>query len=401
MIRIEAAIETAEQRLHQEIAKAADVVRNEYQAAVAHEASLVSALEAQKVEALRLNRQDLEYGRLQRDAESNRQIYDTLLQQARQLGIASEFRQSSIRVVDRAEVPTVPVRPERTKMGLFALAMGVFAAIGIAVMRESLDSRIKTPQDVQHHLSLPFVGLVPAVAVAEEEEGPYFTVEATPFSEALRRVRNTLTLSTPRPGPQVLLVTSSAPREGKSTIVVGLAQAFAASAQRVLVVDTDFRRSRITRLLELDLRSAFGLSDYLSKKTETLTDIVHATSVDNLWVVPAGRVHTTPSELLGLPRLGELLEVLRGRFDWILIDSAPVLSVSETPQVAHLADGVLFVVGAEMALRRDVQQAERLLMVAGTPFAGVVLNRAPVDRHAYYYARYYNKGYQSYYQETA
>jgi capsular exopolysaccharide synthesis family protein len=397
MQKIKISIDNTQQRLAAEVAKAADVIKNEYLASVAHESGLARALDMQKGDALRLNRQGLEYGRLQRDADSSRQIYNALLQQARQGDISGEFKQSSVRVIDQARPPFTPVRPQRVKLGALAVATGLFAALGLAFGWEFMDPRIKTPAQIQDYLQLPFVGLVPATKLTEGQDRPQFSQgPPSPFADALRRIRSNLRLSAPGPGPHVLLVTSSAPREGKTTVCVGLSHCFAAAGPRVLLIDADLRRPSVHRTIHV--KSRRGLTEYLAGKAE-LNDVIQQTTFENLSVIPCGSVPENPSELLGLPRMAALLDSVRDRYDWILIDTAPVLSAPDAAQLARLASGILFVVGAEMTSRDEVQRAEQELMRARVPFAGSVLNRAQVEKHGYYYAPYYNKAYESYYSE--
>jgi capsular exopolysaccharide synthesis family protein len=396
MVRVNQAMQTTEQSLLDKVGSAADVIRNEYLNALGQEQRLQRELDSQKGDALKLNKQGLEYGRLQREAESSRQIYNALLQQTRQGDIAGLYKQSPIRILEPATRPFSPIRPARAKFALLAVTLGLFGAVGLAFAREMTDSRIKTPQQIQDYLQLPFVGLIPATAPGDGEERPTFTdVPPTPFAEALRRVRANLRLAAPGPEPQVLLVTSAAPQEGKTTVCVGLAQCFAIATTRVLVIDADLRRPTVHRTLHL--KHAKGLAEYLSGKCEA-DEVVQATTFENLSVITAGTVPGNPSELLGLPRMSALLDAMRQRFDWILIDTAPVLSAPDAEQVATLASGILFIVCAEMTPRDRVLRAEQQLMRARVPFAGSVLNRAKIERHGYYYAPYYNKAYESYYE---
>jgi len=398
MIKVRTALEQTRQRRQAEVARIAEVVRREFDAAVANERSLTSALESQKGASVRLSQQELEFGRLQRDADTNRQIYDTLLQQARQLGISSELKQPAVRVVDRAQVPGQPVRPDRVMLSGLALALGLVAASVVVFGREHLDTRLKTPDDVKRELRLPFLGMLPVSVSDSGADGPAF-LPATHagFSEAVRRVRTALLLLSPRSGVQTLLVTSSGPQEGKSTVCVALAQSLAAAGSRVLLVDADLRRPTVHK--SLDLPRAPGIGDLLARKAMP-GDVVQKTSTPLLSVVTAGAHQDGSTELIGSPLLAGFLESQEGAFDWIVIDSPPVLAASDAPLVARLTTGVLFVVGAEMIPRAEARRAIEQLVMGGAHFAGVVLNRADVDRHSRYYGPYYNKKYQAYYEQA-
>lgn len=397
-LKVAAALETTEGDLHAAMAKAAEVVKNEYEGALAQERSMTRALEAQKGEALRLNQQDLEYGRLQREAEANRQIFNALSQQAQQSTISGEFKESSIRILDFAQPPTHPIRPQRTKFVGLAVAMGLFAAIFVALARELLDARIKTPQEITEHLRLPFLGLVPALKTGRKAVGsPIFSAASSPFSDALRRIRATL-LGGLQVRPVTLFVTSTGPREGKTTIAVSLARSFAAGAHRVLIIDTDLRRPAVHERLEKECGK--GLAEYLSG-TATLDEVLIETGTAHLSAILAGSVPPNPAELLEAPKFADLVESLKSRFDWIVIDSAPVLSVPEAAQVARNATAILFVIGAQMASRHAALRATQELASANVPFAGCILNRADVARHGYYYGPYSNEKYENYYRVEA
>ncbi len=397
-IKLAAALETTENDLRAAMTRAAEVVKNEYEGALAQERSMSGALETQKGEALRLNQQDLEYGRLQREAEANRQIFTALAQQLQQSTISGEFKESSVRILDFAQPPQYSIRPQRTKFVGLALAMGLFAAIFVALARELLDSRIKTPQEITEHLQLPFLGLVPALKTGRKAvELPIFGAVSSPFNDALRRIRATL-LGNLQVRPVTLLITSTGPQEGKTTIAVSLAKSLAAGAHRVLIIDSDLRRPAVHERLEKESKK--GLADYLSG-TATLDEVLVETGTAHLSAILAGDVPPNPAELLELPKFADLVELMKSRFDWIVIDSAPVLSVPEASQVARNATAILFVIGAQMASRHAVRRAIQELANANVPFAGCILNRADVTRHGYYYGAYHNEKYESYYRVKA
>lgn len=398
-VKLATSIESTDRDLRLAMGKAAEVLKNEYLAALAQERSLSRALDSQTGAALRLNQQDLDYGRLQREAEANRQIFNALAQQSQQTLISGQFKESPIRILDFAQPPANPIRPQKTRFVALAFAMGLFCAIGVALARELLDPRIKTPQEIQDYLRLPFLGLVPAIRQKRKsDELPTFESTPTPFSDALRRIRSTLLLRAPHASPVTLLVTSTGPREGKTTMTVNLARCFAAGTYRVLIIDTDLRRPAVAERIGAETKK--GLAEYLAG-TATLDEIMVPTETKHLTAIYSGRVPSNPSELLGLPRFAELLAAVKPRFDWILLDTAPVLSVPDAVGLARQSSAILFVVSAHMASREAVQRAEQDLMQAGVPFAGCVLNRADVSRHARYYAPYHNEEYESYYRSEA
>ena len=231
----------------------------------------------------------------------------------------------------------------------------------------------------------------------DTDDQPKFRSTSSPFADAVRRIRSTL-LGALQERPVALLVSSTGPREGKTTIPLSLAQSFAAGAHRVLIMDTDLRRPAVH--VRLEKEAGPGLAEYLSG-TATLDQILIETGVAHLSAIRAGEVPDNPSELLESPKFADLVQTLKSRFDWIVIDSAPVLSVPEAWQVARSATAILFVVGAQMATRHAATRAVQELANAEVPFAGCVLNRADVARHGYYYAPYHNEEYESYYRVKA
>jgi capsular exopolysaccharide synthesis family protein len=396
MLRVQSALAQTQERLKGEIAKAVQVVENEYRAAVAHERSLMAALESQKAEAVQLSELDLEYGRLQREAQASRQIYDTLLQQARQLGIASELKQSAAAVLDPAQPPAWPIRPNWPLGAIVAALAACFVGVAAVFAREYLDPRLKTPEDIQRQLKLPFLGLLPALETGDARKLiPGGSVEHPALVEPLRRVRANLELLAPPARTQVLLVTSTGPQEGKTTFAVGLATSLARGGRRVLLIDADLWRPEVHRALGLPRKP--GLTDFLAAQAE-IDAVIRSTSIDRLSVIPAGTLMPREaSDLVGRTRLDDLVQGQLTRFDWIVFDSPPVMSVPDAALLARRCSGVLFVVGAGMTSREAAQKAIEQLAVARARFAGAILNRAAVDRHPYYYFPHYNPKYQSYY----
>lgn len=397
MLRVQSALAQTQERLKGEIAKAVQVVENDYRAAVAHERSLAAALESQKAETLHLSELDLEYGRLQREAQASRQIYDTLLQQARQLGIASELKQSAARVLDPAQPPALPVRPNWTLGAVVAVLSGLLLGISAVFAREYLDPRLKTPEDIQRQLKLPFLGLIPVVETTDDRQLlPASSIEHPAFVEPLRRIRANVELLAPPEAAHVLLVTSTGPREGKTTVAAGLATSLAHAGRRVLLVDGDLWRPDVHRALGVPRKP--GLADFLAGTTEA-EPAIRATRVERLAVMAAGALAARQaSDLVGRPRMDELIRALSSKFDWIVLDSPPVMSVPDAALLARHCTGVLFVVGAGTVSREAAQKAIDQLVVARARFAGAVLNRAAVERHPYYYFPHYNAKYQSYYE---
>ena len=400
IIKNRTAIHSAQLKLQAEIAKVVAAVRTEYQAARAQETSLAYALGQQKGEALSMNRKGIEYSVLERDVESSKQIYESLLQRTKETGVATELKSSNIRVIDRAERPRAPVTPRTGMNMLLALLSGSVLAFGLAFFFEYLDSRIKTPDELKAHLGLPSLGMVPALdAKTWKDKEPLLHAGVPPgFAEAFRTVRTNVLFSSAQEGSRVLVVTSTGPGEGKTTVATNLAISFAQAGQRVLLIDADMRRPRVHSVF--GCKQEPGLSNLMVGNAKA-SDTVHKTPVPGLWVLGAGRIPPNPAELIGSQRFRDFLASLKEHFDLILVDSPPVMAVTDAAIVAHAANGVVFVVGAEMTCRNAARAAVEHLEQGRAHFVGAVLNRVELERNAYYYSHYYRREYSVYYQQAA
>jgi capsular exopolysaccharide synthesis family protein len=399
MAKVRSSIQTTEAKLQTEIAKVAQAVRNEYQAADDQEQSLTRMLNDQKRDALDLNQIGIEYGVLQRNAESTRQLYQTLLQRTNETNVSGELKTSNVRIVDAAEAPQGPVRPNHQSDMLMGFAGGALFAIVLAFFFEYMDNRIKAPQDIKAYLGLPFLGFVPAIRHQPKGSVPLLN-NGVPsgFSEAFRSVRTNVLFSSASDATRSVVVTSTAPREGKTLVASNLAIGLAQSGLRVLLMDADLRRPRVHEAFGYDQEP--GLSNFLVGRQKGSDVVVRKSDVPGLYVLAAGKHPPNPAELLGSRRFIEFVHSLGQHFDWIVIDSPPVLPVTDASILAHGATGVVFVVGAEMTSRHAAQSAVEQLQKAGAHMIGVVLNRVRLDRNRYYYSRHYRREYTEYYTDS-
>jgi succinoglycan biosynthesis transport protein ExoP len=395
MVKVTMAVRTADAKVQGEIAKVVQAMRNDYQAAFTQEHSLMAALDQQKLDALALNRKGIDYGVLQRDAATNRQIFDSLLQRTKETGISGELKTSNIRVVDPAEKPRAPVSPNTPNNLLLGFVAGIAIALALTFFIEYLDNRIKTPAEIQEHLRLPFLGIVPAL-FGKHAKNPLINNGVPPgFSESFRTVRTNVLFSSAELGARSLVITSTGPGEGKTVVSGNLAIALAQAGQRVLLMDGDMRKPRLHDSFTMDV--APGLSNVLVG-TSTASEAVRRSDIPELWVLPAGLTPPNPAELLGSKRFRDFLASLAPHFDWILIDTPPVMAVTDSSIVAHLVSGVIFVVGAEMTSREGAERAVQQLDQARAKFVGAVLNKVDLKHQPYYYSQYYRREYAEYYR---
>ncbi|MFN7982728.1 MAG: polysaccharide biosynthesis tyrosine autokinase [Vicinamibacterales bacterium] len=396
MVRLRSTIKEAGDRLNAETRKAVDAVKSAYEAAVAQEQSLTEALEAQKQEAQDLDRKAVEYSALDREAAGNRQLFDSVLQDSKQTGLVSDVKSAHVRMVDEARVPDTPIRPAKRSQLVLVLFGSLLGAVLAAVGMEQMDPRVRLPDEISGRLGLAFMGYVPCEADAENALKP--GALSASAAEAFRRIRTNILLSRSEEtaDARVIAVTSAAPREGKTTTASNLAATLASTGLSVLIIDADMRQGRLAALFGCDGRN--GLSEVLNGKA-TLADACVPSSVGHLTVLGVGQRPTNPAELLNSARFSELLDDARTMFDWVIVDTPPMLAVADASVVARLTDGVLFVVMADQTSADSALAALDELDRTRAVFVGGVLNRMNLTKHSYYYSRYYSPEYSKYYAQ--
>ena len=398
ILEVNAQLADTQRQLDLETAKALQTVKNEYDTALLEERTFSQNLEAAKADVQDLSRKSVGYNVMEREAKSNRTIYESLLQHEKELRVSSNSRSNNVRVVDRAEIPKSPLAPAGRRTWLTSIAIGFVLAIGVAFGLDYMNDTIKTPEDVTRRLKLPFLGLVPSV---RGDKHPVLASAHVPhdFGEAFRSLRTSLMSRFPAEGTKILVVTSAQPLEGKTTTACNIAMALAYGGARVLLVDADMRRPGLHRPLRLT--NERGLSQVLIGQAR-VRDVIQRTVDPNLLAITAGRTPPNPSELLASERMKTLLSNLsHGPFDWIVLDTPPVLAVTDAVILAPLVNGVVFVIGAEMTRRRLAERALETIMSAPPRFAAVVLNKVDFARNKYYYSRYYGHQYKNYYAEAS
>jgi capsular exopolysaccharide synthesis family protein len=391
-------------------------IHNEYLAAVQREHLLTTAFEQQKREANQLNESAIEYSVLKRDAESNRQLYQDLLQRLKEAGVSAGLRSSNIRVVDVARTPTYPIKPDVRRNILLGLLLGLACGIGLAFVLESLDTSIRNMEEVSAISTLPALGTIPlqlsknghsrkrlkAVSTEiEKSESPALVTYVRPKSEAAeayRALRTSILLSAFGAPPKVILITSALPQEGKTTISANSALVLAQRGGRVLLIDADLRRPGIDKLF--GFRSRGGLSSVISGVDKIDDVIVQFTRVPNLWIMPAGPIPPQPAELLGSSVMKDHITRWRNEFDHIIIDTPPCLSVTDAVVLTPEADRVILVARSGKTTKAALRRACDLLLQVNARIMGIVLNALDLrSGDAYYYT--YGNLYARYYDEAS
>jgi polysaccharide biosynthesis transport protein len=336
---------------------------------------------------------------LEREAASNRQIFDSLMQRTKETGISGELKTNNIRIVDPAETPRGASNIVTRSNLLLGLLGGAGLGIGLAFLFEYLDNRIKNPQEIPQHLRMPFLAMIPAL-FDKSLPTPLITAGAPAnFVESFRGLRTNLLFSSAEgQGGRTIVVTSTAPGEGKTAVATNLSISLAQAGTRVLLVDADMRKPRVHTVFQQPQQP--GLSNVLVGDAKA-TDAVRKTNVPGLWVLTSGICPPNPAELLGSRRFKDLGASLSQHFDWIIVDTPPVMAVTDASVIAHGATGVLFVVGSQLTDRHAARRAVEQLRYARATLVGGVLNRVDLEHHPYYYSQYYRPDYAAYYQAGA
>jgi len=399
LIEVRTAVQGAQAKLDREIGGVVQSIQTEYTTAKDQEDRLVAELRTQQDAALGLNRKAIGYRALERDATSNRQIFESLLQRTKETSISGELKNNNIRVADAAVIPTSPVWPQKSRNLLLALCAGALMGIVLAFFVDYMDNKIKTPDDIRNDLGVTCLGLIPKINDKDPKgRSPLLNTGVPPnFSEAFRSLRTNVLFAVTE-GANLLALTSTAPGEGKTLVATNFAVSMALAGQRVLLIDADMRRPRVHEVFVVPQQP--GLSDWLMGRGST-AECCRKSELRNLWIMPAGQLPPNPAELLSSKRFREFLGTARVEFDWVIIDCPPVMAVTDASVIAHLVSGVLFVTAADLTDRPAAVLAMEQLAAAKAILLGAVLNRADVKRNAYFYSPYYRKEYKDYYSTPA
>lgn len=396
MARVTSELHEVQARIKQEIKKIYSAVKGEYDVAVARERVIRNALNQQKTDVMGMGQYEVQYGILEREAQSNRQIYEMFLKRMKETDIATDIRTSNIYVADPAIVSMTPVRPKRTRTVTLAGLLGLLGGLGLAFFIEYMDNSLKTPEDLEHYLpGIAFLGYLPAFSDSRKNPGgvELATHEAgqSVFAENIRSIRTSVFLSAADRPPQSILVTSAVEDEGKSVLSVNLAIAIAQLGNPTVLIEGDLRKPRLHKVFGLEVTR--GLSHYLVGDA-ALQDIIRTTPVPNLRVILCGAVPPNPSELLQSRHMVELLERFKKDGVHVVVDSPPVLAVSDPVIVASVVEGVVLAVWAAHSNRNAVRIAVRMLTKDGkTRLLGIVLQRLKHREMSAYYSSYYRKKY--------
>ena len=415
VLRLVAQLKELRQLLEREKQNIIARIGSEYRTAGEREKLLALALEKQKAEVNQLAQKLVQYNILKREAGTNRQLHEGLMQRIKEAGVSAGLRSSNIRVVDPALIPSEPARPQKALNIVLAIFVGLVGGVGLAFIRAYLDNTVKTPDDVEHLTRLPSLAIVPEFATlngrgrlisrakllknsTEKIAQPPVELIAharpqSQISEAFRALQTSLLLSQAEGPPQVILVTSVLPQEGKTTATVNLGVTLAQLGDRTLLLDADLRKPGIGKVLGFRDRKAPGLSSYLAGASALEQVTVHS-NIANLAAIPTGPIPPNPAELLSSQRLRDAITALRRDYKFILMDSPPILSATDAVILSVLADCVLLVVRSGETPKEAFTRARDLLVGVRCRLLGVVLNAVDFASPDYYYSyKYYPYSY--------
>ena len=405
LVELRNQMDTISDQIAEERTLAIRSILSRYNSMLAEAESLRDAIERREGGILALSQQGVQYNILKRDFETNRELYDGLLQRMKEIGVAAGVQENNIAVIDEALPPGAPFKPNLSRNMALALVLGLMAGIGLALVLEFFDSTIHRTEDLEALTGRPVLGLVPMVKARDVRQdnkdfnlpdravGHYSArFPKSAVSEAFRSLRTSLMFSTPEGMPKTILITSPGPGDGKTTCGINLATVMAQNGSRVLLIDADLRKPRLHR--DFGKPQSPGLTNRIASAQAEGNDSasILATDVEGLFVMPSGNQAPNPAELLSSERMSKIVGMSARAFDHVIIDSAPILGLADAMVLSRLVDGVILVTSAGKTAKDSIKTSIRRLAQVRAPVLGVVLNAVDLESpdYAYYSSYYYN-----------
>lgn len=400
MVKIRAEIQDVENGLRNEIEKVVQNLRGELAVSRSRERSLQQSLRELESRAVKQNQASVGLRQLEREAEANRSIYENFLSRFKETTAQEDIQDADVRVISRAEIPGGPSSPRRQLILAGAVILGFIVGSGLVILLELMNNGFRSPADVEGALGLVTLGSVPMLRGGGRKRRDVLDYvvnkPVSALAESFRSLRTSLLLSNVDNPPQVVLVTSSIPGEGKSTTSLLLARTSVALGRKVVIVDCDLRRSTIHDTIGIS--NDASVVDVLAGRM-TLEEAIYTDEISGLDIMPAKPTAASSIDLLSSEHFQQLVETLRDRYDMVILDSAPILAVSDALVVGNLADAVLYIVKWDDTPKAAVSNGIQSMLDANLKIAGVVLNQIDMKKSSSYgeYGTYYGK-YTEYYQ---
>jgi capsular exopolysaccharide synthesis family protein len=391
MKQLQSQIDELDRQINAQVTLIKNSIKAQYDAAVSTETSLEGRVEDLKKQVADFQNRNIQYNILQREVDTNRQLYDGLLQRYKEIGVAGGVGINNISVVDKAEIPDAPYKPRLSVNLAIALMLGLLAGVAAALVREQLGDTFESPEDVEASLGVALLGIIPLVRDQAERTRALGDPHSE-LAESYRSLCTTLQFSTASGIPKILHVTSPRASEGKSTTAAAIARNLALLGNKVLLIDADLRRPSLHR--HFNVPNDSGLSNCLVG-TAVPPDVFKKSDVRGLTLIACGPLPHNPVELLSGHRMLSLLTVASEEYDIVVVDGPPVAGLADAPLLASMAVGTVLVVDASSTRRRAATVALRRLQYARGRVIGAVINKVDVAQRAYGYA--YGYGYHDYY----
>jgi polysaccharide biosynthesis transport protein len=395
MVQLKGQIDKADSQIKAEISAVAAAVQSQYEAAQRQESLLRTKLGETRKQVLSTQDSSIDLNLLKREVDTNRQLYDGLLQRLKQVGVSGGNTANNISIVDRAEPPLFPYKPDLNRNLMFGLAVGLILGLCMVFLLEYLDDSFKFPDEIERTLGVALMGIVPMITQRRDQEKTSVAFEVhtqprSPIAEAYRSLRTSLQFSTSEGAPRRLLITSTTRDEGKSTTALALAINFAQMGQRVLLIDADMRNPSVHK--QLGIPNESGLSNLLSGDYGAAT-LITQTTVPFLSVMTAGPIPPNPVDLLLGPKLAAVLDQATAHgIHYVIVDAPPLLGIADSIVLGNQIQNILFVVHAGSTRKSQVRDALRRLRLAGLVPRGVVLTQVQRNVSHQHYESYYGYG---------
>lgn len=388
MVEISSKIKEIDRQIAAEVQAIKDSLKAAYETSLSQEAEMRAQIEKLRAEVLDLQKRSIQYNILKREVDTNRALYNGLLQRYKEVDIAGGVGANNVFVVDRAALPTSPSSPNLKRTLLIAFALGLGLGLGTAYLLETLDDTIRTPEDIERLMGLPTLGIIPKVSSAGALEADLADPRSA-VSEAYRSLCTALQFATENGLPRTILITSATPSEGKSITAVAIARHFASLGQRVLLVDADLRMPSLHTKLRLD--GSMGLSNYLTGACNP-PEVMQRTDIPNLTFMASGPLPPNAADLLGSSRVLSLLSVGLEVFDLIVLDGPPVMGLADAQLLSSSTAATVFIVGAGQARTGVIRGALKRLQLSRGALIGAVLTKFDAKQVGYGYGYGYGYG---------
>jgi capsular exopolysaccharide synthesis family protein len=393
MVRVNSELTILKTKRNQEIRHIIKTVKNRYELANSNTRDLWELLDKTKKEAVILNEKFIQYEILKREIENHQNLYNALTSKADEQSITEKAQNINVWVVEKAQLPEFPSKPNRKRNILLGIIMGLFGGVGLALFLEYLDNTIKTPDDIEERYNLPVLTTISKVK--DKTKTLYKLVLDEPSSalaESFKSLRASIMLSSSDSPPKTILITSMAPKDGKTTIASNLAMAIAGSGSKVLIIDCDLRRPMLHQVFGLENKK--GLSTFIAGTSGI--KIIREGMPENLSLITSGPIPPNPSELMISKRLKDLIRSLKNKFDFIIFDTPPIISVSDTLIISKIVDASLIVIRFGKTTYEMMSHGMKQMAGIEAKVIGTVINAVDEKKSGYYYY-HYNKEYYQYY----